>query len=231
LNLFRVLMIYLQPVLPEMAAKSRTFFRESDWTWGDAAKPLLAASILPYEPLAIRLDPKAVAQLVDPVSPAEAPAKPTPVTRTTPTLPATAVTTAKSATPTTSRVTSGGADTAALAAANAVEGNMISIDDFLRIDLRVAKIISAGLIDGADKLLKLKIDVGDLGQREIFAGIRAAYDPATLEGRLIVVVANLEPRKMRFGTSEGMMLAAGPGGKDIFVLSPDSGAVPGMRIK
>ena len=108
---------------------------------------------------------------------------------------------------------------------------MISIDDFLRIDLRVAKIISAGLIDGADKLLKLKIDVGDLGQREIFAGIRAAYDPATLEGRLIVVVANLEPRKMRFGTSEGMMLAAGPGGKDIFVLSPDSGAVPGMRIK
>jgi methionyl-tRNA synthetase len=219
-------MIYLQPVLPAMAAKSRTFFRESDWTWGDAAKPLLAASILPYEPLAIRLDPKAVAKLVDPVSPAEAPAKT--VARTAPTTPGNPTTPANAAT---SRVAAGGADTAALAAANAVEGNMISIDDFLRIDLRVAKIISAGLIDGADKLLKLKIDVGDLGQREIFAGIRAAYDPATLEGRLIVVVANLEPRKMRFGTSEGMMLAAGPGGKDIFVLSPDSGAVPGMRIK
>jgi methionyl-tRNA synthetase len=118
-----------------------------------------------------------------------------------------------------------------LAAAAAVEGNLISIDDFLRVDLRIAKILSADLIAGADKLLKLKLDVGELGERQIFAGIRAAYDPATLVGRLIVVVANLEPRKMRFGVSEGMMLAAGPGGKDIFVLSPDSGAAPGQRVK
>jgi methionyl-tRNA synthetase len=118
-----------------------------------------------------------------------------------------------------------------LAAAAAVEGNLISIDDFLRVDLRIAKILSADLIEGADKLLKLKLDVGELGERQIFAGIRAAYDPATLVGRLIVVVANLEPRKMRFGVSEGMMLAAGPGGKDIFVLSPDSGATPGQRVK
>jgi methionyl-tRNA synthetase len=101
----------------------------------------------------------------------------------------------------------------------------------LRVDLRVAKVLNAELVAGADKLLKLALDVGELGTRSIFAGIRAAYDPATLIGRLIVVVANLEPRKMRFGISEGMMLAAGPGGKDIFVLSPDSGAVPGMRIK
>jgi methionyl-tRNA synthetase len=108
---------------------------------------------------------------------------------------------------------------------------MISIDDFLRVDLRVAKVLSASLVDGADKLLKLRLDVGELGERDIFAGIRAAYDPAVLVGRLIVVVANLEPRKMRFGLSEGMMLAAGPGGKDIFVLSPDSGAAPGMRVK
>jgi methionyl-tRNA synthetase len=97
--------------------------------------------------------------------------------------------------------------------------------------MRVAKVLSAELIAGADKLLKLRVDLGELGQREIFAGIRAAYDPASLVGRLIVVVANLEPRKMRFGTSEGMMLAAGPGGKDIFALSADSGATPGMRIK
>jgi methionyl-tRNA synthetase len=122
-------------------------------------------------------------------------------------------------------------DTATLAAATAVEGNLISIDDFLRIDLRVAKVLNADLIAGADKLLKLRVDLGELGQREIFAGIRAAYDHASLVGRLIVVVANLEPRKMRFGTSEGMMLAAGPGGKDIFVLSPDTGATPGMRVK
>ena len=91
--------------------------------------------------------------------------------------------------------------------------------------------LGAETIAGADKLLKLRLDVGELGERDIFAGIRAAYDPATLVGRLIVVVANLEPRKMRFGVSEGMMLAAGPGGKDIFVLSPDSGALPGMRVK
>jgi methionyl-tRNA synthetase len=122
-------------------------------------------------------------------------------------------------------------DVATLAAAAAVEGNLISIDDFLRVDLRVAKILGADWVTGADKLLQLRLDVGELGTRQVFAGIRAAYQPAALIGRLIVVVANLEPRKMRFGTSEGMMLAAGPGGKDIFVLSPDSGATPGMRIK
>ena len=92
-------------------------------------------------------------------------------------------------------------------------------------------LLAAEFIVGADKLLKLRVDVGELGEREIFAGIRAAYDPSTLVGRLIVVVANLEPRTMRFGVSEGMMLAAGPGGKDIFALSPDSGAAPGMRVK
>ncbi len=91
--------------------------------------------------------------------------------------------------------------------------------------------LEADFIAGADKLLRLRLDVGDLGERQVFAGIRAAYDPASLVGRLIVIVANLEPRKMRFGTSEGMMLAAGPGGTEIFVLSPDSGALPGMRVK
>jgi methionyl-tRNA synthetase len=108
---------------------------------------------------------------------------------------------------------------------------LISIDEFLRVDLRVAQVLDAALVAGADKLLKLRVGLGDLGEREIFAGIRSAYDPAALIGRLIVVVANLEPRKMRFGLSEGMLLAAGPGGKDLFVLSPDTGATPGMRIK
>jgi methionyl-tRNA synthetase len=130
-----------------------------------------------------------------------------------------------------SKASAAASDTATLANAVAVEGNLISIDEFLRVDLRVAQVLKAELIAGADKLLKLDLDVGELGPRSIFAGIRAAYDPAALVGRLIVVVANLEPRKMRFGVSEGMMLAAGPGGKEIFVLSPDSGAAPGMRIK
>jgi methionyl-tRNA synthetase len=91
--------------------------------------------------------------------------------------------------------------------------------------------LSAEHIAGADKLLKLRVDLGEQGERELFAGIRAAYEPASLIGRLTVVVANLQPRKMRFGTSAGMVLAAGPGGKDIFLLAPDSGAVPGMRVK
>ena len=99
------------------------------------------------------------------------------------------------------------------------------------MDLRIARIETAELVDGADKLLRLGVDLGDLGKRTIFAGIRAAYEPGQLVGRLTVVVANLAPRKMRFGTSEGMVLAAGPGGPDIFVLAPDAGATPGMKVK
>jgi methionyl-tRNA synthetase len=194
LNLFRALMIYLRPVLPEMAAKSMRFFQEAAWSWDSAAKPLVGTRIAPYEPLATRLDPKAVHRLVEVVGAAELPAP-------------------------------------AVADPVAAISPLVSIGDFARIDLRVAKIQRAEVIDGADKLLRLQIDVGELGTRQILAGIRAAYDPETLIGRLIVVVANLEPRKMRFGVSEGMMLAAGPGGKDLFLLSPDSGASPGMRIK
>ncbi len=106
----------------------------------------------------------------------------------------------------------------------------ISIDDFGKIDLRVAKVTKASLVDGADKLLRLELDVGD-GQRSVFAGVRAAYDPSELQGKLVVLVANLAPRKMKFGVSEGMVLAAGPGGQDIFIISPDTGAKPGMRVK
>ena len=105
----------------------------------------------------------------------------------------------------------------------------ISFDDFAKVDLRVARIVEARDVEGADKLLQLTVDVGGV-QRNIFAGIKSAYDPADLEGRLTVVVANLEPRKMRFGMSEGMMLAAGPGGGDIWLLSPDGGATPGLRV-
>jgi methionyl-tRNA synthetase len=209
LNLFRVLMIYLEPVLPKMAARACAFFQERQWTWAAAATPLLSTSINAYEALAVRLDTKAVARLVEPEAPAPAAAGPD----------------------ASAAGNRGASDAATLAAAASVEGNLISIDDFLRIDLRVAKILSADFVVGADKLLKLRVDVGELGEREIFAGIRAAYDPASLVGRLIVVVANLEPRTMRFGVSEGMMLAAGPGGKDIFALSADSGATPGMRVK
>jgi methionyl-tRNA synthetase len=224
LNLFRVLMIYLQPVLPDMAAKARRFFQEADWRWEHAATPLLGTAITAYEPLATRLDPKAAAALVQPEGAPPATAAPVKAAPSAPSRSA-AVSVARAS-------SSGGAsDAATLAAAASVEGNLISIDEFLRVDLRVAKVLNAEAVSGADKLLKLHVDLGELGQRDLFAGIRAAYDPAALVGRLIVVVANLEPRKMRFGVSEGMMLAAGPGGKDIFILSPESGATPGMRVK
>ena len=107
----------------------------------------------------------------------------------------------------------------------------ISIDDFAKIDLRVARISTAEHVEGADKLLKLTLDVGSLGTKQVFAGIKAAYDPEALKGRLTVVVANLAPRKMKFGMSEGMVLAASGDAPGLWLLSPDSGAQPGMRIK
>jgi methionyl-tRNA synthetase len=124
------------------------------------------------------------------------------------------------------------AQPAATAAAAAVaQGNgEVTVEDFAKLDLRIAKILAAEAVEGADKLLKLTLDIGD-GQRTVFAGIRSAYAPDKLPGRMTLVLANLKPRKMRFGVSEGMVLAAGPGGKDLFLLAPDSGATPGMKVK
>ena len=110
-------------------------------------------------------------------------------------------------------------------------GAQITIDDFAKVDLRIAKIANAEHVEGADKLLKLTLDVGALGTRQVFAGIKSAYDPAALVGKLTVVVANLAPRKMKFGLSEGMVLAASGESPGIFLLSPDAGAQPGMRVK
>jgi methionyl-tRNA synthetase len=105
----------------------------------------------------------------------------------------------------------------------------ITIDEFAKVDMRIARIEKAEPVEGADKLLKLTLDLGG-ETRSVFAGIKSAYEPETLEGRLVIAVANLRPRKMRFGLSEGMVLAAGPGGEDIFLLSVDAGAKPGMRV-
>ena len=109
------------------------------------------------------------------------------------------------------------------------EQEQIDFDYFSKIDLRVARVLEASYVDGADKLLKLRIDLGD-NKRQIFSGIRSAYSPEDLKGRLVVTVDNLKPRKMRFGISEGMILAGGPGGEEIFLLSIDSGAIPGMKV-
>jgi len=107
----------------------------------------------------------------------------------------------------------------------------VTIDDFAKVDLRVARIVAAESVEGADKLVKLTLDVGELGTRIVFAGIKSAYAPASLVGRLTPMVANLAPRKMRFGVSEGMILAASGEGPGVYLLAPDSGAMPGMRVK
>jgi methionyl-tRNA synthetase len=106
----------------------------------------------------------------------------------------------------------------------------IQYDDFAKLDLRVARIVEAREVEGADKLLQLTLDIGS-ETRNVFAGIKSAYSPDQLQGKYTVMVANLAPRKMRFGVSEGMVLAAGPGGKELWILQPDAGALPGMRIK
>jgi methionyl-tRNA synthetase len=220
INLFRVLALYLKPILPRLAAGAERFLDLPDQRWDAARQPLLGTTIGTYEPLATRVDPAAIkallAEAVESLKPTGAPtvAVAAPVTRP---VPATVLATA--------RATPANAD-----AAKAAVLPKVSIDDFAKIDLRVARIVSAELVEGADKLLKLGVDLGG-ERRTVFAGIRAAYAPEQLVGRLTVVVANLEPRKMRFGLSEGMVLAAGPGGKDIFLLAPDGGAEPGMKVK
>ena len=213
LNLFRILALYLKPVMPRLAAGAERFLGLGEQSWADAARPLLGIAINPYEPLATRVDPAAAKALL--AASAET-LKPSGM----PTAAATPATPEPSAAP---AATAAGAAAAAATAA-------ISIDDFAKVDLRIARIVEAGPVEGADKLLRLVVDLGT-GRRTVFAGIRQAYAPEALVGRLTVVVANLAPRKMRFGTSEGMVLAAGPGGTDIFLLSPDSGAEPGMKVK
>jgi methionyl-tRNA synthetase len=218
LNLFRVLVTYLKPVMPRLAAGAEKFLGVPAQAWSDVAKPILGTSIEPYEPLATRVDPAAVRALLaasaETLKPAGAPTAAAGATA-----PAAATADAAARPPGPATATHDGATTT------------ISIDEFGKVDLRIARIESADLVDGADKLLKLGVDLGEIGRRTIFAGIRSAYEPHQLVGRLTVVVANLAPRKMRFGTSEGMVLAAGPGGKDIFVLAPDTGATPGMKVK
>ena len=217
LNLFRLLMIYLKPVLPQVAAQAEAFLQVPPWGMQDVLHPLLERRIGSFTPLLTRVDPAAVARMLTDSAPAPAPA------------PALSSVSAAAAAP----ATAPGADTAAPvpAAPSEALAATIDIDTFAQVDLRVARVIEASEVDGADKLLRITVDVGRGEQRTVFAGIKAAYAPDALVGRLVVLVANLAPRKMRFGTSQGMLLAAGPGGEHIWLLSADSGAEPGMRIK
>ena len=203
LNAFRLLALYLKPVLPKLASQVETFLGIEPMQWTDARRLLPAGHrINAYQHLMTRIDPKQIDALTAANKETlQAPATP-------------------------------GAQPAA------TQSPTISIDDFGKIDLRVARIVKAEHVEGADKLLKLTLDIGEAAPRTVFAGIKSAYDPAKLEGRLTVMVANLAPRKMKFGLSEGMVLAASFDSKDpaakgtgLYILAPDEGAQPGMRVK
>ncbi|WP_416426381.1 methionine--tRNA ligase [Pseudomonas sp. App30] len=200
-NLFRQLVIFLKPVLPQLAADAEAFLNVAPLTWADHATLLANHQLNPFQALMSRIDPVKVQAMVD----------------------------------------ASKEDLEAAQASNAPAGNgelvkeplaaEIEFDTFAAVDLRVALIVKAEHVEGADKLLRLTLDIGD-EQRNVFSGIKSAYpNPAELEGRLTMMIANLKPRKMRFGMSEGMVMAAGPGGEEIYLLSPDSGAKPGQRIK
>jgi methionyl-tRNA synthetase len=198
LNVFRLLVLYLKPVLPGLAERAEAFLDIPPLTWADAGTLLLDHPINKFKPLLSRVDMAHIeAMLAD------------------------------------SRDTNPAASAGEAAAQDTPEeeDDTITIDDFLKVKLRAARIAKAAPVEGADKLLQLTLDVGELGERNVFAGIKSKYRPEDLEGRMVVLVANLAPRKMKFGVSEGMVLAAGPGGDDIFLLSPDDGAQPGMEVR
>jgi methionyl-tRNA synthetase len=198
INLFRVLITYLAPVLPFTSHKAAAFLGQDVDDWLALDQPVLDVPVNTFQPLVTRIDPLKIQAMVEDSRESLKPAE--------------AGTTTEDA--------------------NEIEelAAEITIDDFLKVDLRIARITAAETVPEADKLLQLTLDIGDGESRTVFAGIKSAYDPALLVGRHTVMVANLKARQMRFGTSQGMVLAAGPGGKELFILEPDEGAKPGMRV-
>jgi len=207
INFFWYVTVLLAPVLPETAKRALAFLRldKEKLKWGQYEALPPQHVIGDYQHLMTRIDPKQIEALVA------------------------ANRESLETTPAPSQQRHG--EHQAHTEKKMEIAPAITIDDFTKVDLRVAKIVNAEHVEGAEKLLKLTLDIGEEQPRTVFAGIKSAYDPEQIKGRLTVMVANLAPRKMKFGVSEGMVLAAGPGGKDIWLLSPDSGAQPGMRIK
>ena len=224
LNIFRVLAIYLKPILPSYAAKVEKLFGEAPYVWGDAATVFANKPVGAYEYLATRIEKEQVDQMVESSLPAVSGQKPV-----------VSPTVGQSDSSTVQPVNRPTVTSAAAPAAAPAEGAakpLIDYDTFSKVDLRVGKIVTADLVEGADKLLKLMIDLADgKPPRQVFAGIRKFYDPATLVGRCVVVAANLAPRKMRFGISEGMVLAASNDEGGLFVVMPDAGAQAGNVVK
>jgi methionyl-tRNA synthetase len=223
------LSVMLAPVLPGVASRvARDLFGlERDFTWSDAwAEP---ATIRPYKHLMTRIDPLQIDALLEgpKMAVTSAAASSSAVAPAASSAPSSQPASGPTSTPAQSSAPARGAQDPAPGAA----GNEITIADFARVDLRIARIVAAEHVEGADKLLRLTLDIGEAQPRTVFAGIKSAYRPEDLVGRLTPMVANLAPRKMKFGLSEGMVLAASGDGSGIYLLSPDSGARPGMRIK
>ncbi|MEN5040307.1 MULTISPECIES: methionine--tRNA ligase [Stenotrophomonas] len=213
LNLFRVLVTALKPVLPATAAQAEAFLAAPVHAWTDIAAPLTAHTIAVYEPLFTRIDPKKIDAMTDASKDTLQAATPAPAAPAKPAKPA-----------------------AAPAPVAAADGEAapayIGIDDFAKLDLRIGKVLVCEFVEGSDKLLRFELDAGDLGKRQIFSGIRASYgEPEQLVGRSVVFIANLAPRKMRFGLSEGMILSAGFDGGALALLDADSAALPGMPVR
>jgi len=221
LEAFRLLTLALKPVLPQLAASVETFLGIAPLNWVDSETPLSSQRpINPYQHLMTRVDPKKIEALLE-ANRESLLATDAPAAGTAPAAKATAA--AKEST-----------KSAAKNAAPDTDG-VISIDDFAKVDLRIAKIVDCRAVEGSDKLLQLTLDIGEEKTRNVFSGIKSAYRPEDLVGKLTVMVANLAPRKMKFGLSEGMVLAASaqdeksqPG---LYILEPHAGAVPGMRVK
>ncbi len=240
---FYVLSILLSPVLPALTSRvaRELFGMNRDFIWSDLG--VLPKHVNTYQHLAIRLDPKLIEAMVaanqeslKPMTESHSQTRHAEAQQHTPSPQSSDKTTSHSTKPASGQVAgypaSGrGSEREGQSSTLAPIAETISIDDFSKIDLRVAHIVNAEHVEGADKLLKLTLDIGEAQPRTVFAGIKSAYSPEQLEGRLTVMVANLAPRKMRFGLSEGMVLAASGEGPGLYILSPDDGAKPGMRIK
>ncbi len=217
LNLFHQLAVYLAPVLPSLAKQAGDLLRHPIVRWDDARKPIVATGINRFEHLMKRVEPAQVQKMIE-ASRDEVPAATEPAT----------------AAPSLKNSVGAAGDMLPVDGPEALAAEplaaTISFDDFSKVDLRVARVVAAEEVPKSKKLLRLTLSLGGEERRNVFAGIKEAYTPDQLIGRLVIIAANLEPRKMTFGVSEGMVVAAGPGGSEVFVLSPDMGAVPGQRI-
>ncbi|MBS0207579.1 MAG: methionine--tRNA ligase [Planctomycetes bacterium] len=232
LNLYRQLVVYLAPVLPRLTEQSGTLLGDPIVDWRQAQQPLVGAKLAKFEHLMTRIDPKQVQAMID-ASREETPVTPAAqASSSTPSASSSAPTAASSAPAAASSAAAPSAwnDTADALANEPLVAERITIDQFTKVDLRVARVIAAEEIPKAKKLLKLTLSLGGEERRNVFAGIKSKYKAEELVGRLVVMVANLEPRQMTFGISEGMVTAAGAGGEEIYLLAPDSGAKPGQRV-